>query len=238
MWFFFVRHGQPDYKEDCLTEEGKKQAQALAERFAQKGLDKIYASTMGRAMETAGYTAKKLGLNITGVDFARENFTTGEFAISLEDGKKKWCFDIKEYLSKFKSEEIKKLKDKWYDSPLFENTNFKSGILRVQKAVAEFMRELGYVKNEKTGYYKAEKHLYDRVALFAHGGFSMTFTSCLLNIPYPEFCTRFFYIGLSAVTAFWIDDEGDEIVPRIYQYGSDSHLYKENLFDGFDCRTF
>ena len=238
MWLFFVRHGQPDYANDCLTEEGRKQAQSLAERFSLLGLDKIYASTMGRATETANFTAKKLGLKVEGVDFAREDLAGQEFVGKTESGEWTWCFWDKKIAAQFKSEEVKKLGDKWYDSPLFADTKFKSGTLRVQKAVTEFMEGLGYKRNEKTGYYKAEKHVYDRVALFAHGGFSMIFTSCFLNIPYPEFCTRFQHIGASAVTSFRIDDEGCDIVPVMYQYGNDSHLYKENLLDGCDLRTF
>ena len=238
MWLFFVRHGHPDYANDCLTEYGRKQAIALAERFAIKGLDKIYASTMGRATETAEYTAKKTGLKVEGADFAREDRVGQEFAGKTESGEWTWCFWDKKIVAQFKSEEVKKLGEKWYDSPLFADTQFKSGTLRVQKATAEFMEKLGYKRNEKMGYYKAEKHVYDRVALFAHGGFSMIFTSCLLNIPYPEFCTRFQHIGTSTVTSFWLDDDGDDIMPVMYQYGNDSHLYREDLLDGFDLRTF
>ena len=233
-----MRHGHPDYANDCLTEDGRKQARALAERFAILGLDKIYSSTMGRAKETANYTAEKLGLKVEGLDFAREDYAGEEFGTTREDGAWGWCFWDKKTLSAFKSEEVKKLGEKWYDSPLFKDTKFKSGTLRVKKAAAEFMETLGYKRNEKTGYYKAEKHVCDRVALFAHGGFSMIFTSCLLNIPYPVFCTRFQHIGVSAVTSFRIDDSGDDILPVMFQYGNDSHLYKENLFDRFDMRTF
>ena len=238
MWLFYVRHGAPDYANDCLTEYGRKQAQALAERFAVLGLDKIYASTQGRTMETAGFTAKKLGLKTEGLEFAREDRTSKEFCAQKEDGGWMWCFWEKRTLAKFMSEEVKKLGDKWYDSPLFTDTKFKSGTLRVQKAVAEFMRGLGYRYDENSGTYTAEKHVYDRVALFAHGGFSMIFTSCFLGIPYPEFCTRFQHIGASTVTSFYIEDEGDNLIPRLFQYGNDSHLYKENLLDGFDIRTF
>ncbi|MBO4594922.1 MAG: histidine phosphatase family protein [Clostridia bacterium] len=237
MWLFYVRHGQPDYENDRLTEEGKKQAQAVAERFSLLGLDKIYSSTMGRAMETAGYTARKLGLKIKGVDFAREDRAWEEFGATQEDGSWGWCFWNNKILSDFRSEKVKKLGEKWYDSPLFKDTKFKSGTLHVRKGVTEFMKDLGYRYDENSGTYATEKHIYDRVALFAHGGFSMAFTSCLLGIPYPEFCTRFRCIGVSAITSFWIDDQGDEIMPKLYQYGNDSHLYKENLLDGFDMRT-
>lgn len=238
MWLFLVRHGAPDYKNDCLNEYGKKQAQALANRFALQGLDKIYASTMGRATETAGFTAQKLGLNVEGVDFAREDYAGEEFAVTMENGKRGWCFWSKKILNDFNSEEVKKLGDKWYDSPLFANTKFKSGTLRVKKAVIEFMENLGYRFNEKTGAYDAVKHVYDRVALFAHGGFSMIFTSSLLNIPYPLLCTRFKYLGKSTVTAFCIDDEGEGLLPQVMTYANDSHLYKDDLLEGFDWRAF
>ena len=72
MQIYFVRHGHPNYKNDCLTELGKLQAAAAAERLADSGIEQIYASTKGRAMETAGYTAKRLGLDIVPCDFIRE----------------------------------------------------------------------------------------------------------------------------------------------------------------------
>ena len=108
----------------------------------------------------------------------------------------------------------------------------------MEKAVGEFFKELGYERDEQTGIVTPKNLIYDRVALFAHGGFSMIFTSCFLNIPYPEFCTRFQHIGTSAVTSFRIDDSGDDLLPIIYQYGNDGHLYRENLLDEFDLRTF
>ena len=192
---------------------------------------------MGRAIETAGYTADALKLAVEGVDFAREDLIGEEFGI-VRNGKWTWCFWDNETIEAFKTEEVKTLGEKWYDNRVFEGTDYKNGITRVRKATIEFMKKLGYSFNEKTGYYKAEKHVYNRVALFSHGGFSMAFTSCLLNIPYPEFCIRFQHIGASAVTVFKIADEGDDIIPQIYQYGNDSHLYKENLLEHFDIRTF
>lgn len=237
MYLFFVRHGAPDYENDCLTEEGKKQAKALADRFALLGLDKIYSSSMGRAVETAAYTADKLNLGVEKCDFAREDLAGAEFGI-VRNGSWNWCFWDKETVTLFKSAEIKALGDHWYDSPRFSGTNYKSGITRIKKSTVEFMKGLGYSYNKDTGYYSAEKRIYDRVAIFAHGGFSMAFISCLLNIPYPEFCIRFEHIGASAVIVFKVEDEGKEIIPKIYQYGNDSHIYKENLLENFDIRTF
>ena len=50
MRIVFVRHGDPDYARDCLTEAGKLQAEKAAERVAGEGICKIYASSCGRAL--------------------------------------------------------------------------------------------------------------------------------------------------------------------------------------------
>lgn len=60
MFLFFVRHGMPDYENDTLTDYGKQEAQALSKRFALIGLDKIYSSTMGRAMMTSTVTVYRI----------------------------------------------------------------------------------------------------------------------------------------------------------------------------------
>jgi broad specificity phosphatase PhoE len=62
MRFLFIRHGEPDYINDCLTPTGRLQAEAAAKRLAGEGICEIFASPLGRAQETAGYTAEALGL--------------------------------------------------------------------------------------------------------------------------------------------------------------------------------
>ena len=72
MRIIFVRHGEPDYANDCLTPTGRAQAAAAAERLSGEGIAAIYASPCGRASETAGYTARRLGLPVTTLDYMRE----------------------------------------------------------------------------------------------------------------------------------------------------------------------
>ena len=72
MKIYFVRHGHPDYKKDCLTELGHLQAEAAAKRLENSGIVSVFSSTKGRAFETAEHTAKKLGLEVIPCDFMRE----------------------------------------------------------------------------------------------------------------------------------------------------------------------
>ena len=237
MFIFLARHGLADLANDRLTKAGKKQAKALAKRFAHLGLDKIYSSTMGRTMESAGFTAKKLGLDVEGLEFAREDLAWKSFSQRSDAGTCTWCFWIKKYFDLFNTEEIRNLGHNWYESPLFKDNRFKIGALRVKEATTKFMNNLGYLYDEKSGTYTAEKHIYDKVAVFAHGGFSMIFASCLLNIPYPTFATRFHMMSAGGITIFQIPDTGENLIPRIFQYGNDSHASKD-LISGFELRTF
>ena len=47
MRIIFVRHGHPNYVDDCLTELGHKHAAAAAERLTDEGISEIYSSTWG-----------------------------------------------------------------------------------------------------------------------------------------------------------------------------------------------
>ena len=78
MRILFIRHGEPNYEDDCLTATGRLQAQAAAKRLAGEKISEIYSSPKGRAQETAGYTAKALGLKVTILDYMREVIWGGE----------------------------------------------------------------------------------------------------------------------------------------------------------------
>ena len=44
MRIILIRHGDPNYEKDCLTELGHKQASAAAQRLLSEGIDEIYSS--------------------------------------------------------------------------------------------------------------------------------------------------------------------------------------------------
>ena len=56
MKLFIIRHGDPDYTIDSLTEKGRKEAALLAERLKNVKIDHFYVSPLGRAQATAKYT--------------------------------------------------------------------------------------------------------------------------------------------------------------------------------------
>ena len=72
MRLYIIRHAEPDYPRDALTALGHAQSRALAKRLAGMGIGQVYSSPMNRALETARYTAKRLGLDVWVEPWTRE----------------------------------------------------------------------------------------------------------------------------------------------------------------------
>ena len=56
MRLLIVRHGDPDYSIDSLTEKGWKEAEYLSERLSKLDVKDFYVSPLGRAKDTASFT--------------------------------------------------------------------------------------------------------------------------------------------------------------------------------------
>ena len=61
MKLLIVRHGDPDYSIDSLTETGWKEAELLVPRLSKLDVKAFYVSPMGRAKDTAAPTLKAMG---------------------------------------------------------------------------------------------------------------------------------------------------------------------------------
>ena len=72
MRILFIRHGDPDYANDTLTEKGRREASALAARAEALDMGECYVSPLGRAQATAEYSLKKLGKTAETLDWLQE----------------------------------------------------------------------------------------------------------------------------------------------------------------------
>ena len=59
MRILLIRHAEPDYTIDSITEKGKREAVLLAERISRYDIKDFFVSPLGRARDTAAYTLKK-----------------------------------------------------------------------------------------------------------------------------------------------------------------------------------
>ena len=237
MLLFFIRHGDPIYAPDSLTPLGQRQAEAVAKRLALYGVDKIYASTSTRAMQTANPSCELMKKELTTLDFCNENYAWEQLTVKNADGRTMWGFQEPEFSAFFNSAEVRVLGEKWYNHPRIQETNIPKGIERIKKEAYAFLASLGYIHEEGTYRYRVASPQYGRVALFAHQGFGLAFLSCILDIPYPLFSTHF-DMGHSAMTVIEFAERGGFSVPQVLQSASDSHLYREGLPTNYQNRLY
>ena len=72
MKLLIVRHGDPDYTIDSLTEKGWKEVEFLSEKLSKLDIKDFYVSPLGRAKDTASLTLKKMNRTATECDWLRE----------------------------------------------------------------------------------------------------------------------------------------------------------------------
>ena len=72
MKLLIVRHGDPDYDIDSLTEKGWKEVEYLSQKLSKLEVKAFYVSPLGRAKDTAAPTLKKMGRTATECEWLKE----------------------------------------------------------------------------------------------------------------------------------------------------------------------
>ena len=237
MLFYFIRHADPIYHPDSLTPLGHRQAEALAKRLSTYGFNKIYSSTSTRALMTAQPTCEVLKMQLTELDWCNEHHAWLQLAPLCEDGRRRWAFANPDIVKQMNSPEVRRLGRQWYEHEYFKDTQFKEGILRIQNEADALFESLGYKHEPERGGYVPVNPNEERVALFAHQGFGLAFLSCVLDIPYPLFSTRF-DMTHSGMTVIEFQNGFDIVNPRVLTLSNDSHLYREGLPTKYQNRLY
>ena len=121
MKLIFIRHGDPDYVNDTLTEKGWREAQCLADRVSEWEIKDIYCSPLGRAKDTASFSLKRLNKKATECPWLKEFFVPVKDPITQKD-RIPWDF-MPSYWTK---EEVLYDKDNWMSAPVMGTGNIKS----------------------------------------------------------------------------------------------------------------
>ncbi|MCL2819240.1 MAG: histidine phosphatase family protein [Oscillospiraceae bacterium] len=224
MLLYIIRHGEPDYSTDSLTKNGKEQARALANRLCSHGLDEVYSSPLGRAVETAEPTCRRLGLECIIEEWMNEDKVWDEFTSVDENSERDWAFGCQNT----RLIENGFLHGKWYENPVFSTCKSPLECYRRLSAGSDDLTErLGY---------KRDGHIYriispneKRIAAFCHHGVSTIWLSYLLNIP-PQIFWAGFDIHHTAVTILNFRNNPDGLTsPQCMCLADMSHIYKENI---------
>ena len=179
MNLYIVRHGNPNYDNDCLTPLGHEQAEAAAEALEAIGIDEIYSSPMGRARETAKHLADRIGKPIAIEPWAHEVEAYAKSA----DGRPVQLVSIGGDL--LRSPEIIAMGDDWPKHPRFDGeASVRDVINEVEGGMTDFMRRQGYVLEGERFRALDPAHPNEKnIALFCHAGVFLVITSYLLQIP-------------------------------------------------------
>lgn len=220
MRLYIIRHADPDYENNTLTAAGRLEAQSLARRLASHGLDTIYTSPMPRAMITAQYTADLLKIEpiveewtAELMDWRIEQAPWGRFLAWDLPG------EIVRAREPFPSHET------WHLLPALQI--YREGFEAIRTNSDAFISRHGYQR--EGGLYRCVKPNQERIAVFCHNGFGITWLAHLLEIPLPLFWSAF-WLAPSSVTTVLFDERSETwAVPRCLGLGDISHLYEARL---------
>ena len=152
MKLIFIRHGDPDYEKDSLTEKGWREAEILAKRVATWDIKQIYCSPLGRAKDTCSVSLKETGREAVTCDWLKE------FYYRIWDEQvNEWtiCWDF--YPRDFNHRDDFHDKDKWYETDIMKSGNIKEHALEVFAGIDELLEKHGYKRNDK-GFYDVLEH--------------------------------------------------------------------------------
>ncbi len=221
MRLYIIRHADPDYDNNTITEKGHREAEALAKRLATEGIDRIYCSPMGRALHTMRYTAERIGREATIIDWIQEIAATveypGEGTLGAWDAPGEMVYARPLHLDE----------EGWADFPHLAQADMKRKLSKLRADSDAFLASLGY--RREGGRYAVERPSSERIALFCHGGFGLSWLSHLLHIP-PIVMWTGFWLPPSSVSTISFERRSPQwATPRCIGLGDVSHLYAAGL---------
>lgn len=230
MRLLIIRHADPDYEHDSLTETGFREAELLAKRLAGEKIDYFYESPLGRARDTAAPTLERLGARAEVLDWLREfdghirrPDRPDDTSICWDWLPQDWTVDGKLYDPA-----------RWLENPVMAAGDVRERYDTVCAGLDGLMARHGYVRGGRL--YRAVRPNHDTVALFCHFGVGCVLLSRLLSVsPVP------LWHGLcappSSVATLYTEERREGIASfRMASYGDVSHLTAAGVAPSFSAR--
>lgn len=230
MKILIVRHGDPDYERDSLTEKGWVEAGHLAERLASEKIDAFYVSPLGRAKDTASLTLKCTGRTAEELEWLKE------FPVRIHrpdrDDKKMIAWD---WLPQdWTKEERFYSVEHWTEPEAMAEAQTKEEYDRVCHKLDELIASYGYERDGRI--YRAVRPNNDTICLFCHFGLECVLLSHLLNVS-PMILWHGFCAAPTSVTTIVTEERRKGIASfRVSAFGDTSHLYIHREKPSFSAR--
>ncbi len=225
MRIILVRHGDPNYEKDCLTELGHKQAAVAAQRLLKEGIDEIYSSPLGRARQTAGYFSKASGIkDIKILDFMQEiRFGTEE---DLYNNKWNPWLGVQALVRD--GQDLQS--PAWREYPVFNDNLATVDADKIGVETDKWLAGLGYIREGL--YYRNEGKVTEgskekTIAIFCHGGASAAFLARVLNQQFPYMCGVLLHFPHTTITELRFDDTPGVLTLPIIELMNDARHIRE-----------
>ncbi|MBQ2031536.1 MAG: histidine phosphatase family protein [Lachnospiraceae bacterium] len=223
MRLLLVRHGDPNYELDCLTELGHEQAKIVAKRLLREGIQEIYCSPLGRARQTAQPFAEASGIGeIHILDFMEEIRYGREDALYQSGNPWLVAMDL---IHEGKNLQV----PNWQEYPGYADNTATIDAEKVMAGTDEWLASLGY---RREGLYYRCTNEDDRkrtLVLFSHGGSSTAFLSRVLNISFPHMMSVLGHLRHTSVTSLRFDRRPGALAMPIVEYMADAHHLDETV---------
>lgn len=228
MKLLIVRHGDPDYSIDSLTETGWQEADLLSRRLSKLDVKAFYCSPLGRAKDTSKPTLEKLGRTAQILPWLREfapkvQKPDGHGTVSWDWLPQDWA--VRDYFYD---------RNRWMEAPEFQAAGVADAAKWVWDGLDELLARHGYVR--EGNYYRAEQPNGDTIVLFCHFGLECILLSHLLGVsPMPLWhgtCA-----APTSVTTLTTEERREGIASfRMNAFGDTSHLYAAGREPSFSAR--
>lgn len=233
MKLLIVRHGDPNYVIDSLTETGWREAELLSNRLSKLDVTACYCSPLGRAKDTAAATLKKLGMEAEILPWLREFMVRVNRPDRPNNVAWDWLpQDWTDYPDFFD-------KDRWMSHPVFQEANIAQEIQWVYQGLDDLLARHGYVREGNL--YRVTKPNEDTIILFCHFGLESVLLSRLLNVS-PMILWHGTCALTSSVTTLITEERREGYAYfRMNGFGDTSHLYvadQEPSFSARFCETY
>lgn len=230
MKLLLIRHGEPDYTTDTLTEVGAREAGILAERIAPMDIRAYYVSPLGRARATAKPTLEKAGRQAEVLDWLREfeapverPDVQGVIRIPWDWLPQDWLADPR-FLDP----------DAWKENEIFRRGGVGEAYDKITASFDALLAQYGYVRDGRL--YRVTKPNTDTLAFFCHLGLSCLLMSHLFNCS-PMLLWHNVAMAPSSVTTLVTEERrAGTAIFRATAIGDISHLYAKGVEPSFTAR--
>ncbi len=229
MKILIIRHADPDYENDTITEKGHREAELLSQRLLKTDITAAYCSPLGRARDTAKPTLERKGIKCEICDWLQE---FPAYVINPETGEEKIPWDI--YPEIWTAIDDMYDKDKWIKTDIMQSGDVEPKYKYVCKMLDLLLEKHGYKREGNL--YRVVRENNDTLVFFCHFGIECVLLSRILGIS-PAVLSHGFVALPSSVTVLTTEERRKgKAYFRCSSFGDLSHLYAGNEPASFSAR--